>query len=115
MDAAIVSSTVSFKSVARTLCDKEISVAWCLSSWCSTVVLGDCHYADSQWGSTVFIAIYIVVVHAIFQMLESRNVRRSFLVHLTRSVRDVLGKRVVVPTETGIATTVQSRGLLTNG
>ena len=48
-------------------------------------------------------------------MLESRNVRRCFLVHLARSIRDALNIRIVVPTETGIATTVQSRGLLMKG
>ena len=48
-------------------------------------------------------------------MLESRNVRRSFLVYLPKSVKEVLNIRIIVPTETGIATTVQSRGLLMNG
>ena len=48
-------------------------------------------------------------------MVESRNVLRCFLVHLAKSVRDGLNMRIVVPTETGIATTVQSRDFLMNG
>ena len=49
-------------------------------------------------------------------MLKGRSVRIGcFRVHLAKSVRDVLNIRIVVPTETGIATTVQSGGLLMNG
>jgi hypothetical protein len=38
---------------------------WCLGSRPSTVVLGDCQYADSYMGSAIFIAKYIAVVRAI--------------------------------------------------
>ena len=60
-------------------------------------------------------AKYVAMVHAICYMLEGRNVSRCFLVHLPKSVRDMLNLRIVVPTETGIATIVQSRDLLMNG
>lgn len=58
------------------LCDDDVSAAWRRARGCSTVVLGDGHYADSQRGSTVFVTIYITLVHAIFYMLERRNVQR---------------------------------------
>ena len=64
----------------------------------------------------IFIAKYVAVMHAMFYMLERRNVRGCFLGHLQKSVRVVLNIKILVPTETpGIATTVQSRGLLMNG
>ena len=47
MDVAIVGPTFPLNAVPHTLCDNEISAAWCLASCSSTVVLGDRQYADS--------------------------------------------------------------------
>ena len=115
MNAAIVSPTSPSNTVLRTLRDNDIFDTWCVDSCSSTVVLSDCHYANSERGSAIFMAKYIAVVRVIFYMLESGIVRGCFLPHLPESVGDVLNIRIVVPTETGIATTVQSRGLRMNG
>ena len=111
MNAAIVSPASPSNAVLR---DNDISDT-CVDSCSSTVVLSDCHYANSERGSAIFIAKYIAVVRVIFYMLESGIVRGCFLPHLPESVGDVLNVRIVVPTETGIATTVKSRGLPMNG
>jgi hypothetical protein len=47
MNAAIVSPTSPLNAVPRTLRDNDIYGMWCLGSRPSTIVLADCHYADS--------------------------------------------------------------------
>ena len=65
MSAATVSSTFILNAVPRTHCDNEVYITWYPVSRSSTVVLGDCPNAESERGSTIFIAKYIVVVRAI--------------------------------------------------
>ena len=65
MSAVTVSPTFTLNAVPRTLCDNDIYITWYPVSRSSTVVFGDCPNAESERGSTIFIAKYIVVVRAI--------------------------------------------------